>query len=1256
VKQLLEHFSNRLLDLSGNNPNLLLRRLRKGYHFDWLELDFLAGISSFDALGKVFSDESIRVAPLHHTRDQQIAKFQTIAKRLLRAASTAEAETGSGQLFITWPWVTGCLPDGQFVHAPLLYIPVRLEAQAGFFTISINAWDEPVWNRTLFLRIQKEFSDVAYNLPDQQILKSKLEDLTVFRTFLYEWLRDQSIPISCSSRWFENRLDRWQERPKETTRTSSVALQLQYYAAMGLFRPMGSFIAEDYRAWVAQNIHSSLEEFLADRFATFDLAGGRLKENTMLAPIVLDSSQEACYRHIRSGGSLVVQGPPGSGKSQLIAALAADYMASGKSVLVVAQKKVALEVVRQRLDSMQLGAFVAELHHFKNDKQMLYQSLDAQIEALEEYQSANNTYESIRLEREFSAVCVEIDQLTTWLEEWKSATYATNNGGYALHELYLMAKAGVPADAATSLVPAVDIPTWDTNEGSMQAWLVLASSWLEAPIIWQFYAPNPLQTPGKYILLLEKLQHDLLRFCTAIHSDEVQFPTDSCPEWLQILSKETQTAKCVHAICLKTEGFGPYELLQCLQSATSWHYPDTVWEYSTLKALAVEAESWLLAQSGWFGRLSLLIKPKSKVWKDCFKKTPSEKEVHKLLKEVKQIQSVLSIANELGLSVQSADDRKVSIRILEKSFGIASEVRFFFGKEHLETPPDWGIAYDAWKALHASTTKVLDTSVMAGTCANTLNQLEDAIQYGQAHTNELRQLYQLGTILYKVSPALLPFLWGQVSNQASFENARWQLIKAWIQYLELANPEACRPGHPMFYENIKRLQVLVERKQTLSRQLITIRLRERTYTALQYNRLQNRVSYRALQKQVRKKKQIWPVRKLVESFGHEIFDLKPCWLMNPESVSVCLPRESKFDLVIFDEASQLFPEQGLAALMRGKQVMVAGDSKQLPPGQWYQMRYEYESDDTAPEVLSESLLDLMGFLLPGRLLRGHYRSKHAALIQFANTHFYGGKLQMLPERQSMHEASSALQWHFVAGVWQEQTNIAEAIEAVRQLKTALENRKSVGIITFNYKQQQLVLDLLEMEVLPPDSAAYWVKNIENVQGDEADVVLFSVTYAPNEEGALHTFFGVLNQLGGEKRLNVAITRARESMIVLCSFQPSQLDVSGAMHEGPRLLKSFLQYAQSAGGGESSVLPKPTSEADTLCSYLLRAYTNSQRTTFSALSMQDERGTLLLTDGSELYSEPSMKQYFGVLPLHVREKGWFPVFYTAYAYHHGVPLL
>jgi superfamily I DNA and/or RNA helicase len=365
-------------------------------------------------------------------------------------------------------------------------------------------------------------------------------------------------------------------------------------------------------------------------------------------------------------------------------------------------------------------------------------------------------------------------------------------------------------------------------------------------------------------------------------------------------------------------------------------------------------------------------------------------------------------------------------------------------------------------------------------------------------------------------------------------------------------------------EQRRELGQLVHEKQQLSQTILLLKARERVYEGVEYNRLNNRVTYRDLYHQLTKKKKIWSLRKVVTDFEEEFLNIMPCWMASPESVSAIFPMREMFDLVIFDEASQCFSERGIPAMYRGKQILVAGDDMQLKPNELYQVRWEEDSEH--PDLEVDSLLDLSERYLPTVYLQGHYRSRSLDLIDFSNKHFYEGRLQLLPDRNILNEQRSGIEYLNVQGVWENNTNLTEAKKVVEKVSELLaeDPEKEIGIVTFNAPQQVLIMDLLEEHCALHDitlPSTMFVKNIENVQGDEKDIIIFSIGYARDSKQKLSMQFGSLNTAGGENRLNVAVTRARERIILICSIEPEDLKTEDLRNEGPKLLKKYLEFAR-----------------------------------------------------------------------------------------------
>ncbi len=334
-----------------------------------------------------------------------------------------------------------------------------------------------------------------------------------------------------------------------------------------------------------------------------------------------------------------------------------------------------------------------------------------------------------------------------------------------------------------------------------------------------------------------------------------------------------------------------------------------------------------------------------------------------------------------------------------------------------------------------------------------------------------------------------------------------------------------------------------------------------------------------LQHENEKRRGQMPLRKLFAKIPNLLLTLKPCFMMSPLSVSYFLEKESYiFDLVIFDEASQLFPEDAIGAVMRGKQVIIVGDPKQLPPTDFFSARSEnaddFENDEEDGDIDSLSILESALAVLPRRKLLWHYRSRYESLIAFSNHKIYQRELITFPSPVP-DTSGIGVEYHYLPdGIYEagKGCNLREAEKAVELLRSHIENtpEKSLGIIAFGKKQQSVIeeavtafrLDNPQFEDFFAENREepFFIKNLENVQGDERDTVIFSIGYGKNARGRFSMNFGPLTKLGGERRLNVAITRAKENVKLIGSVLPGDFNLSATESEGAHLLRAYIDYA------------------------------------------------------------------------------------------------
>ncbi|WP_245345161.1 AAA domain-containing protein [Staphylococcus sp. GDX8P47P] len=329
----------------------------------------------------------------------------------------------------------------------------------------------------------------------------------------------------------------------------------------------------------------------------------------------------------------------------------------------------------------------------------------------------------------------------------------------------------------------------------------------------------------------------------------------------------------------------------------------------------------------------------------------------------------------------------------------------------------------------------------------------------------------------------------------------------------------------------------------------------------------------SLQKAIRSKGRGQSIRTIFNQTANVIQDIFPVMLMSPLSTAQYIdPNFPKFDLIIFDEASQIPTDISVGAISRAKNCIVVGDPKQMPPTNFFGSN-NIDENNIELEDLESLLDDCLAANFPEKHLKWHYRSNHESLIHFSNRTYYNSNLLTYP---SSTKLDSQVSFKNINGIYRRgngRINKEEANYIVNLLINHLksESKDSIGVVTFNSQQQNLIENLLEEKLIENkdldekninSKESIFVKNIENVQGDERDIIIFSTTFGPDEEGKMTMNFGPLNNEGGWRRLNVAVTRARKEMLVISSFEPEDIDLNRTKAEGVKSLKGFLEYARN----------------------------------------------------------------------------------------------
>lgn len=878
-----------------------------------------------------------------------------------------------------------------------------------------------------------------------------------------------------------------------------------------------------------------------------------------------DSSQIAVIETIKAGKSLVVNGPPGTGKSQTITNIIAELLAQDKSILFVSAKMAALEVVKRRLDAVGLGDFCLELHSHKANKQdmlnelkrtltstaisgddesNLFARIDGYKERLNEYVNAlhehvgstgQSFYQLIGVretsQRYFERVKRKRKRITFVRDLKEGNKNSYDQARDALHDLQ---------DRLAKVIPITRHPWRDCSP-------VHITPLIEEKV-------NELVTRSKNWL------EDLLHCCNELHHKcGVNFP-QTLAELPHLLFKTDQITKSLgineKAPKNVSNNDRQDKIEKIHKKIASLQKKITVAKDKfTPEAMACYDVTQLRDNCDDYQRLSIrwwrAFSPKFRcMHKNIRKKlyrSKAPQEPVQIIKDLQQLINYIADKNSLQHELISCkDDLNSGLNRLLELLKTSTDRLFASPKlEHVNL-----------ETLRARLNEWLGEQ----------GQLRDWSLYCQAH-DECSQT---------IAEPLLKHL---------EEIDPHDLVKTFeINFAEIVLEEALVSRQALKKFDREQHEKLIKAFCHDDRQCFEVNMRRLVHSLRQkYPDLTAGASLDSelaiLKREFERKRGHLPVRKLLTKLGDLIKTIKPCFMMSPHSVAqFCDASKIEFDVVIFDEASQIRPEEALGSAKRGKQIVVVGDTQQLPPTRFFEKIVDEEEDEENYEDLLKDMPSILNYcqtFLPSRTLRWHYRSEHESLIAVSNQEFYDNKLYVFPSAIKKAEHLGLQFRHLPAAVYdrgKSATNRDEARAVVQAVCKHCKEYpdKSLGVGTFSSKQQQAIQDEIETQRANyPEMAEFvdrngrdkfFVKNLETIQGDERDVIFISIGYGKDSNGKLHHNFGPLNGEGGYRRLNVLITRARERCVVFSNFTADDLQLSSNTPRGVKSLKKFLNYA------------------------------------------------------------------------------------------------
>ncbi|WP_455924657.1 AAA domain-containing protein [Pseudomonas putida] len=972
--------------------------------------------------------------------------------------------------------------------------------------------------------------------------------------------------------------------------------------------------------------------------------------------VAADATQNAAVSLARTGRNFIIQGPPGTGKSQTITNLIADYAGRGLRVLFVCEKRAALDVVFHRLQQSDLGDLCCLIHDSQTDKKAFVGDLR---ECYERWIAADTQWPRLHAERASSVAAIS-EQLALVERFEQAMTQVPDSLACSVREL-VRHLIDLPA-ATTALSPdALErLPHWHAwrqqEELNTRLYQLMAErfgldslarhpfSHLAGAVVSHEHAY------GQVKALVDETSALMDRIETWLAHSASLLSSDTCLADAQVLAQAAEQltrANLAAHLDLLQPGSAACQALQAerdaLQALTVQQHAareaarhwrdalsaqDTVTAQQLLQRLQGSAMRWL--QPSWW-RLRGELKRRYDFSQHAI--APSYQSILEHLANAHQADAALHAEKQRlqgRYSIQDIDVFVQDLQALLDQLNASPLMRQWLERLRSDPLALSGVREEA--ALHH------DLQALAQRVEHTLvfgasPRLADLAEYLRDLREELDELpdcLPLLTELHQADPASLLALQRHALPQRALEaliaqenltrlhRANPLLARFDGQALSLATRRVSQAERSLLKQNAGVLSAGLHQRFLEHVKLSTQSVTQLDTTARDFKKVYAK-GRRELEHELGKTMRYRSIRELASGdSGRVINDLKPIWLMSPLSVSDTLPlTPDLFDVVIFDEASQIPSEEAVPALSRAQQVIVVGDEMQLPPSNFFSSSGDQDEQEliaiedgehVAINLDADSLLSQAARNLPATLLAWHYRSRHESLISFSNAAFYEGRLITIPDRHLAHPTAAQGPWHasdeqavvqgadilldtpisylkIADGVYLGRSNAAEARYIAHLVRELLQRETglSLGIVAFSEAQQgaieQALEELaasdpafatrLEREYVREDAGQFnglFVKNLENVQGDERDVIILSICYAPGPNGKMLMNFGPINQRGGEKRLNVIFSRARKRMAIVSSIEADA--ITNTHNDGAAALRAFLQFARASAAGDA----------------------------------------------------------------------------------------
>jgi len=1222
----IARWQNRLLDLGLRNRLLNFSENKRTVSFLCTDIDYLEDRLADGAAIKIISlpeqnplgerdaalHREVRGQDLHRgfatealQRDElaSLLEPRELADRLIglfRQTKSDLAEGGTNTLYL----VAGVLrwkkkPEDEKVYrAPLLLLPVKLERTGASerFRLRFHE-DEPRINSTLLQFLKLDFDltlpDFHEGLPKDGSGVDVPKVLESMRRAVRDCQGFEVVDEICLSTFSFAKYLMWKDLTERTD-----ALRQNRVVKHLIDNPEHAFPGAEERFPDERDI---------DRLPS---------ATEIVMPLPADSSQVAATLAATQGRDFVIIGPPGTGKSQTIANMIASCLTARKTVLFVAEKTAALDVVHRRLREHGLGDHCLELHSNKADRRHFF----SQLKRSWEHQSQDTSGQwltlnnRLRLRRdELNAYAAALHRkapngLTPYLAMGVAASgfeqhapvlvwpNVNAHDDKAYIDLEEMAQRLGKTFRAITMRPVLQLIHVEEWSNAWQEKLIAAARTLARAAVsmeaalkkisprfgvahiedcradglahFAALARDIVATSGtdntiilqKDFASLRRSIDDLERTIAAYRNGEASLSQRYSPEAVSRIPVDQldQDWREANSAIWPKSWLGSRRVRRMLGSYAGTKTADPATDLPLIRAMQAQHQE--IAGS----RLANAPLAFSGLRTDCA-----------------QLRNHLQSAERLKTSLIQLGEFAGDVKAVATS--IVATLRGEISQTQLTDCQSYLAAYQTYTEARRDFETFAGHAIDESSSEHFLSYLRQQMETLEQSRGLFRDwsswcAVRARAIAAGLAPLVSDIESGAVPPESALATFRLAYARWWLPLAIDASPEL---------RNFRRFQhesIVADFRDVDD--LVRSHASQKVVSSLAHGLPEAQLVPRnselgRLRHQMGLQRPSASIREMIGAMPESFAKLAPCVLMSPLSIAQYLPtNQSLFDVVIFDEASQIATWDAVGAIARARQTIIVGDPKQLPPTNFFG-RNDDDSDGVPQhEQDLESILDeAKASGLPTRELRWHYRSRHESLIAFSNWHYYDNNLITFPSPVTQDQAVS---FAFVpTGVYGRGTSRANPEEAraiVTDIQTRLEtwlkipeaDRPTLGVITFNLPQQQLILDLLDK--LRSENPAYeWffsedrvepiiVKNLENIQGDERDVILFSITYCRDAAGKLPMSFGAINNSGGERRLNVAVTRARRELKVFSGIRAEDIDLNRSKAVGVAHLKAFLDYS------------------------------------------------------------------------------------------------